>query len=186
MQDMKRLQAYDSHRCRNNIPFPIPPLAVRHPRNSFHLSGWLELRSPANFLPRSAHAGFHPGILTAGADRELFSGPFLLSALILPGPHWPFLSPPGSLDCVCLYHGRFGEPTQSSPSWSPVSPSSQSQHGFPSSRGRGIVAASLSSGPAFPTYSRSTACTAVSGAVASTSSPGCPGRVCDMEKLKSR
>lgn len=88
-----RLQACDSRRCRNNIPFPIPPLAGRHPRNSSRLSGWLELQSPADVPPCSARAGFHPGVLTAGADRELVLWPFLT---LCPDTAWSPLALPVS------------------------------------------------------------------------------------------
>ena len=61
MQDIKHLQACDSYRCSNNIPLPIPFLAVRHPLNI--LPFWMAgvTANSANFLPQSIHVEFVQG-----------------------------------------------------------------------------------------------------------------------------
>lgn len=143
-----RLQACDSRRCRNSIPFPIPPLAVRTREiASTSLDGWSY--SPANVLPRSARAGFHPGVVTAGADRELVLWPFLT---LRPDTAWSPLAFPVSsspLDRVCLYHGGLESPLRAPFRGARCLPLPSPRSGSHPAVGRGCLC--LSASPAFPT-----------------------------------
>lgn len=108
MQDIKHLQAYDSYRCSNSIPLPIPLLAVRHPLNILYLSGWRESQPVVQTSSHIQSTRDSSGTLTAEDDRALL---FLVvsDCLCFDSAKYPLALPNSSspLDGRCPYHFGF-------------------------------------------------------------------------------